>query len=478
MKNIYLLIITAFALSISSCTIEDHGNYDYVEVPKPVVANLDDEYNVLLGEKLTVTPTVTIEGKADFSFHWKVLLSNGYIESDGPSLTFSPTAEVGSWSAKLILTNNVNGAKYIYPFKINTTTVFSRGVMVLSNEGGVARLSFVKPDNSVMPRIYKTMNGKDLPNSPQQLVAANFWWGMQFYWILCGEGEDPGMKLDPNTLSVMRTVRENFIVPSSTPITFGFQHQRSNGSALIGIMNGKLAQTYALGYPLSDPYGMWGDGYLVKGDGAYKMGNSFIYVDYQYMYGYDENGKKLIRFDPDGTWVGDSYDVSSPAAGQTLAFDPKNMGMSKVLYMCLIGTTHFAFCQDANGTVFEFQFSRVPAAKDIVTPLIKRQFVGSSIVKSDSKWLSSVTNEFYISSGDKIYKYNRITQDLAALTANFNSEQITMMEFADDNTLLVGVQSGKIYFVDITLGVNGVIIPSKTITGIPGAPVDAYIRQY
>jgi hypothetical protein len=148
--------------------------------------------------------------------------------------------------------------------------------MVLSNEGGVARLSFVKPDNSVMPRIYKTMNGKDLPNSPQQLVAANFWWGMQFYWILCGEGEDPGMKLDPNTLSVMRTVRENFIVPSSTPITFGFQHQRSNGSALIGIMNGKLAQTYALGYPLSDPYGMWGDGYLVKGDGAYKMGKFFF----------------------------------------------------------------------------------------------------------------------------------------------------------------------------------------------------------
>ncbi len=37
MKNIYLLIITAFALSISSCTIEDHGNYDYVEVPKPVL---------------------------------------------------------------------------------------------------------------------------------------------------------------------------------------------------------------------------------------------------------------------------------------------------------------------------------------------------------------------------------------------------------------------------------------------------------
>jgi len=478
MKNIYLIFIAALLLFVPSCTVEDNGNYDYVDVPRPVMAGLDDEYTVLLGEKLTITPNVTIEGKADFSYHWKVTLPTGYYESDGPTFTYAPTSEAGSWSAKLILTNNVNGAKYIYPFTINTATIFSSGVMVLSNEAGVAQLSFVKPDNSVMPRIYKNMQGKDLPNNPLQLISANFWWGMQFYWVLCGEGDDPGVKLDPNTLAITRTVRSNFIVPHTSPITFGFQHQRSNGSALIGIMNGKLAQTYAIGYPLSDPYGMWGDGYLVTGDGAYKMGNSFIYVDYQYMYGYDENGRKLIKFESDGSWVGDGYDVPTPAAGETLAFNPKNMDMTKVLFMCLIGTTHFAFCQNAAGIVYEFQFSRTPAAKDIITPILKRQFAGSAIVKSDSKWLYSVTNEFYISSTDKIYRYNRITQDLVALTANFNGDAITMMQFADNNTLLVGVQSGKIYYVDISLGVDGVINTTKTITGIPGAPVDAYIRQY
>jgi hypothetical protein len=478
MKKIILFIASSIVLGISSCTVIDKGNYDYKDVPRPVVSNLDEEYSVLLGEELTITPTVTIDGESDFSFKWKVLLTTENIESEGPTFKFAPTSEVGSWSAKLILTNNVNGAKYIYPFTIKTSTVFSTGVMVLSSESGVARLSFVKPDNTVMPRIFKTMHSRDLPGKPQQLIAANFWWGMQFYWIICGEGDDPGVKLDPNTMGVMRTVRENFVVPHSDPLTFGYQFQRSNGSALIGILNGKLAQTYAIGYPLSDPYGMWGDGYLVKGDGNYKMGNSFIYVDYQYMYGYDESGKKLIRFTSDGVWVGDNYDVSSPAAGEVSAFDPKNMGMDKVLYMCLIGTTHLAFCQDASGKVYEFQFLRSQAAKDIITPVLKREFAGSSLVKSNSMWLSSVTNDFYVSSTDKIYRYNRITQDLKLLNASFTGDEITMMKFADNNTLLVGVKSGKIYYVDITLGVDGNIISGKTISGIPGSPVDAYIRLY
>ncbi len=476
MKNIYFIFIASIVLFISSCTIVDKGNYDYADVPRPVVAGLNDEYSVLLGEELTIKPTVTIQGKADFSYQWKILLSTGWIESTGETLKFSPLSEVGTWTAKLIITNNVTGGKYIYPFTIKTSTVFSKGVMVLSDEAGVAQLSFVKPDNTIMPRIYKAMHGKNLPNKPQQLISANFWWGMQFYWIICGEGDDPGVKLEPNTLSILRTVKGNFLVPETGPIKMGYQIQLANGSALLGVMNDKLAATYTIGYPLSDPYGMWGDGYLIKGDGTYKLGNSFIYVDYQYMYGYDEFNKKFIKFATDGKWVGDDYVVPAPIGGGTLPFDPKNVGMSKVLFMSLIGITNFAFCKDDNGNVYEFQFTRTQEAKDIITPVLKRAFVGSQYVKSDSKWLSSVTNEFYFTSGDKIYRYNRITQDIVPLTANFNGDQITMMKFADSNTLLVGVQSGKIFFVNISLGVDGVIIPAKTINGIPGAVVDAYIR--
>lgn len=476
MKNIYFIFVASILLFVASCNIVDKGNYDYVDVPRPVVTGLNEEYTVLLGEELSVKPTVTIQGKADFSYQWKILLTTGWIESTGETLKFSPVSEVGSWPAKLIVTNNVNGGKYIFPFTIKTATIFSKGIMVLSNEAGVAQLSFVKPDNTIMARIYKTMHGVNLPNKPLQLISANFWWGMQFYWILCGEGNDPGVKLDPNTLGVLRTVKGNFLVPETGPIKMGYHIQLANGSALMGVMNDKLAATYTLGYPLSDPYGMWGDGYLIKGDGTYKLGNSFIYVDYQYMYGYDEYNKKFIKFQTDGKWAGDDYVVPAPSGGGSLPFDPKNVGMSKVLFMSLIGNTNFAFCNDGNGNVYEFQFTRTPGAKDIIIPVLKRAFAGSSIVKTESIWLSSVTNEFYISSGDKIYRYNRITQDIVPLTATFSGDQITMMKFADSNTLLVGVQSGKIYFVNISLGIDGVIIPAKTINGIPGAPVDAYIR--
>ena len=475
MKNIFFIAIIFILYTLSSCSIKDKGNYDYVDVARPVVTGLNAEYSVLLGEVLKIKPTVTIAGTKDFSFQWKVLTDSMHVTT-GDSLKFSAGTVVGVFSAKLILTNNVNGAKYIYPFTIKSATVFSQGVMVLSDEGGVAQLSFVKPDNSVMPRIYKTMNGKDLPGAPLQLVGANFYWGMQYYWVLCSSGYDPGVKLDPNTLATIRTVRSNFIVPETGPIQLGNQIQLDNGSALFGVMNNKLAAAYSIGYAVMDPYGMWGDGYLTKGDGAYKLGGSFIYVGYQYMYGYDENARKFIKFQSNGGWVGDDYVVPTPAGGGALPFDPKNVGMSNVLFMSLIGTTHFAFCKNDAGNVFEYQFLRSGGTKDTITPTVKRAFAGSSIVKANSKWLSSVTNEFFISSDDKIYRYNRITTDLTALTATFNGDKITMMKFADPNTLMVGVQSGKIYFLDISLGVNGVIKPAKTIQGIPGAPVDAYVR--
>jgi len=477
MKNALFIYIIFSLTLITSCSLKDKGNYDYVNVARPVVTGLDASYTVLLGAELKIKPKVTIAGKADFSFHWKITLPDGVKEFYGDSLKFSPGSVVGIFNGKLILTNNVNGAQYLYPFTISTATIFSKGIMVLSDESGIAQLSFVKPDNSVMPRIYRTMQGHDLPNGPLQLIGANFYWGMQYYWVLCSQGTDPGVKLEPNTLSVLRTVRDNFLVPEKGAVKLGTQYERSNGSAMIGVMNDKLAATYALGYAVMDPYGMWGDGYLTKGDGTYKLGTSFIYAEYQYLYGYDEFGKKFIKFQYDGKWVGDDYVVPAPVGTTPLAFDPKNVGLSKVLFMSLIGTTHFAFCKNDVNDVFELQFKRSAGAKDTITPILKRPFAGSSIVKTNSKWLSSVTNEFFISSDDKIYRYNRITTDLTALTASFNGDKITMMKFADSNTLMVGVQSGKIYFLDISLGINGVIIPDKTIQGIPGAPVDAYIRK-
>jgi hypothetical protein len=53
-----------------------------------------------------------------------------------------------------------------------------------------------------------------------------------------------------------------------------------------------------------------------------------------------------------------------------------------------------------------------------------------------------------------------------------------MIKFNGTNTLLVGVESGKLFFLDISLGVDGDIITGKTISGIPGAPVDAHIRLF
>jgi len=83
-------------------------------------------------------------------------------------------------------------------------------------------------------------------------------------------------------------------------------------------------------------------------------------------------------------------------------------------------------------------------------------------------------NIFYFTSDDKIYRYNPLNQDLRTLDANFSGQKVTMIKLsADGNTLTAGT-TGSLYTLDVSVSKNGNI--TKTITGIPGAPVDIVIR--
>lgn len=83
--------------------------------------------------------------------------------------------------------------------------------------------------------------------------------------------------------------------------------------------------------------------------------------------------------------------------------------------------------------------------------------------------LATKTGIIYIASGNKVYSYTPINQNLQEIAAKFNDE-VTMLKLSDDEQTLIIGSGSSIYFTNISTGNNGVLI--DTIEGIPGSSID------
>src|SRR5690606_41607488 len=90
--------------------------------------------------------------------------------------------------------------KYFHTFFIQGITEFSQGSLVLSQDEGLTKLSFIKPDSTVQPNIYETINNEQLPNDPlhiHYLRNMNTGGLPLAYWIITKHG---GIRLNVNDL--------------------------------------------------------------------------------------------------------------------------------------------------------------------------------------------------------------------------------------------------------------------------------------
>jgi hypothetical protein len=161
---------------------------------------------------------------------------------------------------------------------------------------------------------------------------------------------------------------------------------------------------------------------------------------------------------------------------ETTIFNPKAIGMQNLIFMKAGESgTSYAYFKEADGNTYELKFSyKLTGTDKEIIPEHKRLFKGSSSVNADSKWVRNNLNVFYFSSNDKIWRYNPVNESLTELVANFNGKKVTMLKISDDGNTLTTGTNGFVYMLDVTVGKDGNI--TKTISGIPGDPVDVVIR--
>lgn len=176
-KTIYIL----FALVFFGC-IHDDGNYDYRPVRDLDVKNIERFLVLTEGETAILTPKVIVKYDPEeiaiegVDCEWQV---NRKVVFRGPEFSFKAEKN-GSYPCMLRLTDPLTKAVSCYDFTISVVSKYKTGFMILSEEDGKSRLSFIrakwqsKPDTVIYEgewkNIYPDANaGQELEGKPVSL---------------------------------------------------------------------------------------------------------------------------------------------------------------------------------------------------------------------------------------------------------------------------------------------------------------------
>jgi hypothetical protein len=470
MKHTAIFICILIVAGLYSCK-KDLGNYKYNPPSEPSLYNFKDTtVDALVGDTLYIKPLVYLEGGSyltDLDYQWDISVAE---EARNETYHGYPLKIVYNLApklrdAKLTITDKRNGIKYFFPFKIQGNTQFSSGTTVLSVDNGVTKLSFIKPDLTVLSDLYKSLEGEDLPADPVQLFGKPLAYQagtIEDYWVVCQDPAKQSVIIDGNTMLRKSYFNDQFFIAPATIVPGHFE--ASNGTPT-GVINGKLYMAVTTTAPFAPDFGKFSN----PQSGSYTLSNFYTRTP-NYFFGFDATAQSFITFDGGGNYMGNDFSVDGTA------FDPKNLGTSDMLFMQAQSGQSYAYVKDSDGKIYELSFyiDMDNYSQRAIHVYGKREFAGASLIKTDTKWQKSTVDIFYFTSDDKIYRYNPLNESIKPLDANMGGKKVTMIKLSSDgNTLTAGVD-GSLYILDVSVGKNGAV--TKTINGIPGSPVDILVR--
>jgi len=471
MKNLLILFIAATGLWVSSC-YKDKGNYDYSIPEEPLISNIDSVYSVQVGDSLIVSPVISFSDKSRLSYEWRISVPERMVTQKytDPELRIVFGLLPKDYNVRLAVYDSANGMKYFRDFVISGRTGLSVGSTVLSNNEGVATLSFIKPDGTVAQNLFEEVNGRPLRGEPLQVIPVIHQYvfnGLLLgYWVTTTDQSEGGVMINPDTFEEIRTLKNNFFTPPAT-VTTGYLRSSPNG-VLEGVINGHLYVGATQTYYGSEIYGYFG----VPAEGDYQAFRKCpLNPSFPFYFGYEVNRKQFIGFTNFGSpaYVGTNYQAL-PGDG----FDPLNVGLDLLNIEQVNAVEGYAMGKGSDGIVYELKYNMGFIGLIQITPVYKRPFARQDLITATTKWQVTPAQIFYFTSGDKIYRYNPLNESIVPLAADFGGNQVSMIKIMDNgNTLIAGVE-GSIYYLDTGVGKPGDIV--KQINGIPGQPVDITTR--
>jgi hypothetical protein len=154
-KSLLLIGIVACAFCYQAC-YEDKGHYDYLPVNK-VTITLPSSLNANMGDTLYYTPEITFAdpntNPDDFEYWWENmgnmgLLGHHEVICEGRELRFVPPL-VGAQMVQFCARETRSGTITSATMTINGGSVYTKGWLILREESGESKLTYIRPDRSM-----------------------------------------------------------------------------------------------------------------------------------------------------------------------------------------------------------------------------------------------------------------------------------------------------------------------------------------
>jgi hypothetical protein len=207
-KNLFLLGIVASALCYQAC-YEDKGHYDYIPANEVTITMPSSIINANMGDTLYFTPTIAFANPTDttgFEYWWEYTGSYGTLDHhevicEGRELRFMPHL-VGRQDVQLCVKELRSATITTASMGINGGSIYTKGWLILREENGESKLSFVRPER-LMPgdvtseRVYvpyvdlygRLFPGESLGSGPIALRQAFSYLGILSIFYVLQENE-------------------------------------------------------------------------------------------------------------------------------------------------------------------------------------------------------------------------------------------------------------------------------------------------
>ncbi|MCI6618781.1 MAG: PKD-like family lipoprotein [Prevotella sp.] len=216
-----LLLFAMAVMGLTAC-VDDGTNDSPTPLNEVTISGIQDEYdNIYIDNQLTIRPNLTMSKGDDgqFSYFWIAYDKTSMFGADTVSrernLDIKVALAPGLHTLKFKALDNGTGVFYEKEFTVNVVNEFSKGLLILCDNGGRAQLDFI-PDGKggVIADVYGKVNGGGaIGTAPKRVYFNSFSKSyLNEVMVLCQDGQG-GCFLDGTTLRLKRPYGDFFMSP-------------------------------------------------------------------------------------------------------------------------------------------------------------------------------------------------------------------------------------------------------------------------
>lgn len=416
-----ILYATLGLLMLLAACYDDKGNYDYSLATDVVITNIRELDTAYVGKQFVVRPEVVFPNGPirNVGYEWRI---SGKVVSEKKDLDLKMTLSPSVVYADFSVIDKDSGLKTIFPFRINVTSEFMTGWLLLCDMGDYSRLDYIQDNGTYHQDIYYDINGEHLGGKPVMVREHFRPWKQDIgqLLVITREGNGP-VELDGSNFGKVIYTRDEFadappadFAPMSADYVQGCDYLVSNHKLYSRLLTSVTAQYQEGAYAGTPFYGDYSlSQWSARGN---KMAKYVVYFDETTKSFMEAREGELKYFD---------Y-VNDPEK----KFNPVNMD-SELLAGAVTANKspddyYLVVMRDATGKInlYRFTFNNSTLKYKSVAAQV---FPKPELICRDTRFAICRKRPYiYFNAGSELYVYNYETNDVPSVLCDLG-QPITNM---------------------------------------------------